>query len=171
VRIHGLILIFVVVLLAAAPASAADRLVERGIVQSLDEAAIVLRALDGSEVTVALRPDTRARLNGVETTLSAIRPGHVAVVVLGDTGEARVVRAFGRVARGVDRGVIVTATRLALVLRPPGGARVAIELTRRTTVRRGALAVARRALRAGQQVEVIRAGDGTARIVTIGSSG
>jgi len=35
-------------LVASAPAGAADRVVERGIVQSIDPSAIVIRALDGT---------------------------------------------------------------------------------------------------------------------------
>lgn len=170
-RRGALILIVLAALIAAAPAAAAERVAERGVVQSLDERSIVLRALDGATVTVALRPDTRARLNGVQTTLSEIRPGHVAVVILDEAGEARAVRAFGRAARRVDRGVILRATRAWLVLRQSDGGRVAIGLTPRTSVRRGAVVVARRALRAGQRVEIVRAADGTARRVSIGSPG
>ena len=90
--------------LGVAPAAtAADRLVERGIVQSADRAGLVLRALDGTEVTVAVAPQTRFRLNGRPASLADIRSGFVAeVVTLVPGGPAAVVRAFGR-ARGQRR--------------------------------------------------------------------
>ncbi len=60
-------------LVAAAPSPAAGRVVERGIVQSVGPATVVLRALDGSEVTVAVGPATRVRLNGRAATLAMVR--------------------------------------------------------------------------------------------------
>ena len=55
-------------LVLAAPARRRRPHVERGIVQSLDPTSVVLRALDGSDVTVALGPATRYRLNGRRVT-------------------------------------------------------------------------------------------------------
>ena len=52
-------------LAVASPALAADRVVDRGIVQSVSPSALVLRGLDGVEVEVPLGPLTRFRLNGL----------------------------------------------------------------------------------------------------------
>ena len=108
-------------LLAAAPAAAADR-VERGIVQSLGPTAIVLRALDGSDVSVGLVPTTRYRLNGRAASPGEILPGFVAEAVRGTTGAAVVVRAFGAAGR-TEAGVLVRRGAGALVLRRASGER------------------------------------------------
>jgi hypothetical protein len=152
-------------LAAVAPATAADRVVERGIVQSIDATAVVLRALDGTETTVALTPETRFRLNGQAATLAGIRPGFVAEAVSGPSGPAIVLRAFGRADRQVERGVIVRAAPGMLVLRRAPGDRIRIRITDRTAVWRGGARVPMRALRPGLRVEVTFAGDGTARVI------
>ena len=76
----------VALLAVGAPAAAADRVVERGIVQSIDPTAVVLRALDGTDIAVRLGPGTRFRLNGVAVTFADIRPGLVAEVVTVGSG-------------------------------------------------------------------------------------
>ena len=58
----------------------------------------MLRALDGTEVTVAVGPATRVRLNGRAATLAMVRRGFVAEAVTAGNGPALVIRAFGRVA-------------------------------------------------------------------------
>ena len=51
-------------LAAASPVAAGNRVVERGIVQSVEPSQVVLRALDGTDATIAVGPATRIRLNG-----------------------------------------------------------------------------------------------------------
>jgi hypothetical protein len=154
-------------LVAAAPARAADRVVERGIVQSVDATSVVLRALDGSDVTVALGPRTRLRLNGRAASLDQIRPGLVAEAVTVGAGPARVLRAFGRVEPGVERGALVRLGARALVLRRVAGDRVRIPLGVRTSVWRGGRRVRLRSLRPGLQLEVALAANGSARVVRV----
>ena len=154
-------------LAVAAPAGAADRVVERGIVQSIDSATLVLRALDGTEVSVTLGPATRYRLNGRDATLDEIRPGFVAEAVTESSPTALVVRAFGRLERPVERGVVVRLAPRALLLRRGPGDTVRLSITDRTVVWRGAARVRLRALRPGMRVEVPLAANGSARVILI----
>src|SRR5262245_17738645 len=157
---------------AAAPAAAAERTVERGIVQSIDASAVVLRALDGSDVRVPLGPSTRLRLNGRATSLDRIRPGFVAeAVTVGSAGPARVLRAFGRVEPVVERGALVRVGAAALVLRRATGDRVRIPLDGRTTVTRAGRQVRLRSLRPGMQLEVVLRPNGAARVVRVLGAG
>jgi hypothetical protein len=116
-RMRLLVLVAIASLAAALPAVAADRALERGIVQSVDPAGVVLRALDGTEITVALVAETRYRLNGRPATIADLRPGFVAEVVMSAPGAAIVVRAFGVVERPVEHGVIARLAARGLVLR------------------------------------------------------
>ena len=63
-RALALLGVVVAALGAASSAAAADRVVDRGIVQSVSPSTLVLRALDGIDVEVRLGPFTRFRLNG-----------------------------------------------------------------------------------------------------------
>ena len=166
-RTRLLLAIVFAALAAAQPAPAADRVVERGIVQSIDSAAVVLRALDGSDVTVALGPATRFRLNGRDATVAEIRPGLVAEAVSGVSGPAIVVRAFGRVGGQVERGVLVRVGTRGLLLRRAPGDTTRIAITARTVVWRGGNRARLRALRPGLRVEVILAANGSARTILI----
>jgi hypothetical protein len=156
-----------VALACAGPATAADRVVERGIVQSVDATAIVLRALDGSEVRVPLGPGTRLRLNGRLTTLDAIRSGFVAEAVTTGSGPAAVIRAFGRVNVASETGRLVSVRPRAIVLRRGTGDAVRIPLTQSTRVWRGAARLRVGALRQGMRVQVVLAANGSARVVLV----
>jgi hypothetical protein len=141
--------------------------VERGIVQVADPSAVVLRALDGTEVTVAVGPATRYRLNGRPAALAEIGSGLVAEAVLHGSGPALVIRAFGRVAGSVETGRLVRVRPRGLVLRhgPRGSVRIA--LNARTTVWRGGGRLAAGALRPGMRVQVVRGPTGAARVVLV----
>ena len=78
---------------AASTATAADRVVDRGIVQTVSSERLVLRALDGVDVEVRLGPLTRFRLNGGAAGVGDLRPGFVAEVVHYGTRPALRVRA------------------------------------------------------------------------------
>ena len=150
-------------LIVAAPVAAADRVVERGIVQSVTTTAVVLRALDGTQVSVALGPSTRYRLNGRLAPASAIRPGFVAEVVL-EGGPAVALRAFG--GGGLIESGVLERTRLGvLVVRRSSGGSVRVALTARTGVWVDGRKATRRELRRGMTVDVVRARDGSARVV------
>ena len=147
-----------------APAHAGDRVVERGIVQSVAPTTVALRALDGTEVSVALGPATRYRLNGRAAPASAIRPGFVAEVVSDGTGPAVVVRAFGGGAL-LQSGVLERKRLGTLVIRRTAGGVARIAVTARTGIWVNGRRAARRALRHGMTVEIVLARDGTARVV------
>ena len=156
------------VLVAAAPAAAAGRVVERGIVQSVDPAAVVLRALDGTEVTIPVGPETRYRLNGRATTLGAIRQGFVAEAVTRTSGgPAVVIRAFGRVTATTETGRLVRLRPRALVVRRDSGGTIRIPITARTTAWRAGGRVRVSALHPGMRVEVVLAANGSARVVLV----
>jgi hypothetical protein len=158
-------------LATASPAVAADRVVERGIVQSVTRTALVVRALDGAELTVPVGPATRVRVNGLPATLAEIRPGFVADTLRYGSRPAVRVRAFGRVRTDVVRGRLLVVRAASLVLRPPGAGRLRVALTEATVVRRHGRRVAARVLRRGMRIEVVRTAEGAAHVVRILRSG
>lgn len=166
-RVRLLVLVALASLAAAAPAVAADRVVERGIVQSVEPGDVVLRALDGTEITVPLATETRYRVNGRPATIADIRPGFVAEVVTSRSGAAIVVRAFGLVERPVERGVIARLAPRGLVLRRGQGDTVRIPINDRTVVWRGGLRVPLRTLRRGMAVDVALTANGAARVILV----
>jgi hypothetical protein len=166
-----LLLVAAVALLAAsAPAAAADRVVERGIVQSIDPTALVLRALDGTDVAVRLGPSTRFRLNGRAATVADIHPGLVAEVVTTGPGPAIVVRAFGGVERAAVRGVVLRIGPRGLLVRRASGRSVRIAISARTTVWHGGRRLGLRVVIPGMRVDVYRAAGGVARVIVIRSA-
>jgi len=154
-------------LVAAAPSPAAGRVVERGIVQSVGPATVVLRALDGSEVTVAVGPATRVRLNGRAATLAMVRRGFVAEAATTANGPAVVIRAFGRAAEEAVVGELVQIRPEVIVVRSGTGERLRIPVTRATRAWRGTATVALRTLRNGMQVQIVRTAKGAARVVLV----
>jgi len=154
-------------LVAAAPSAAAGRVVERGIVQSVGPAEVVLRALDGTAVAVEVGPATRVRLNGRPAPLAAIREGFVAEAVTVGDGPARVVRAFGRADGRVLAGEIVAVRPRALVVLRANGRRVRVPLAARAAVWHGSDRIPLRSLRAGMRIQVVRTAAGPARVVIV----
>ena len=108
-------------LAAASAVAAGNRVVERGIVQLVEPTQVVLRALDGTDVTIAVGPATRIRLNGQPTTLASILRGYVAEAVTAGNGPAIVIRAFGRIEQGVEIGRLVRIRPHTLVVRSDAG--------------------------------------------------
>jgi hypothetical protein len=157
-------------LAAASPALAADRTVDRGIVQSVTPRALVLRGLDGVDIDVPLGPRTRFRLNGLPGTLADVQPGLVAETVRYGARPAVRVRAFGRIATTTERGRLLAVRDGSLVVRASGG-RTRIPLSGRTVVRRHGRLVALGILRVGMRVEVVRATDGSAQVVRVLQAG
>ena len=72
---------------------------DRGRVQSVSAAAVVLRELDGSVVTVTLSSSTRVFVDGSRAGIAAVQPGMRAQTVRVDGGAAKQLRAFSRRAR------------------------------------------------------------------------
>jgi hypothetical protein len=154
-------------LVAAVPSPAAGGVVERGIVQSVAPATVVLRALDGTEVAVAVGPETRVRVNGRAATLAMVRRGFVAEAVTGGSGPALVLRAFGRFAEEAVVGRIVRVRARAIVVRSGTGERLRIPITQATRAWRGTATVALGTLRGGMQVQIVRTPNGAARVVLV----
>ena len=150
---------------AAARASALQT--DRGVVQSVSDTRIELRALDGSVVPLAIGPATRIRLNGAPAALSQIRPGYVAEVVHRGNRPAVVIRAFGKVPVVVDRGTVTALTGTSITVQSDTGALVTIPLDAATRFRRLGQPVGRFAARPGARVAVRYPEGGTARLVTV----
>jgi hypothetical protein len=157
-------------LAVVSPSAAADRVVERGIVQSVGPSAVVLRALDGTEVAVPVDAGTRVRLNGRAATLAVITPGLVAEAVRVGPGTAVAVRAFGPTSGRVETGRILRVRKRALVLRRGPGATVRIPVSARTVVWRGSRTAGVGALRPGVQVTIALSAVGSARVVLVEGS-
>ncbi len=156
---------------AASPAAASDRVVERGIVQSVGPGAVVLRALDGTDVTVPVGSATRIRLNGRAATLAAVTPGLVAEAVRVGSGTAVALRAFGRAAGRVETGELVRVRRRSLVLRRGPGDTVRIGISARTVVWWGSSRAGAGVLRRGMQVTIALSPTGSARVVLVQGRG
>jgi len=154
-------------LVAASPAGAAGRIVERGVVQSVGPTELVLRALDGTDTTVQVGSQTRVRVNGRPAPLSSIREGFVVEAVTSGNGPAQVIRAFGRAAPRALVGDIVAVRPRALVILRPSGRRIRVPLTARATVWQAGERLALHALRTGMRVRVVRTPSGAARIVIV----
>lgn len=157
-----------VALVVAGPAAGAHRIVERGVVQSVTEHQLVLRALDGSVLTVPVDGSTRVRVNGRPGDLDEIEPGFVAAALLSRSStEAAVwVRAVGRSTTRVERGRLVAVGRAAVVLKRRGRT-LRIPLDDATVVRRHGLAASRHELRRGMRVTVRLSVDGSAARIVI----
>jgi hypothetical protein len=140
---------------------------DRGVVQSISDTQIEIRALDGVVLSLAIGPSTRLRLNGAPASLTQIRPGFVAEVLHRGARPAVVVRAFGTVPIVVDRGVVTSLSRTAITLRTDAGAAVTIALDASTRFRRLGRTVARAGARAGARVAVRHPDGGPARLVTV----
>ena len=154
-------------LAGAAPARAADRVVERGIVQAIDRETVVLLAFDVTQVSVPLGAEARFRVNVRDAALGEIRIGFVAEAVLDSAGNTVVLRAFGTPVRRVVRGVLVRLRLAAVVLRRPSGRTARVPLTAATTVWRNAGRIRLRALRPGMLLEIERGADGTAATIVV----
>ena len=155
------------VLAGTANAGLRDLTIDRGIVQSVSPAQIVLRELDGSSVTLAVGSATRVLLNGSPAQLTDIRPGFVAAVAHNGPRPARVIRAFGRVAANVDRGVIASVSGREFVLRRGDGSMLTLRVTPSTRVRLNGFPATPAAIRPGRLARVTYTPDGKAKLVQL----
>ena len=142
--------------LAAGTAGAATRelTVDRGIVQLVSPTRIVLRELDGNTVAIAVSTETTVLVNGLPATVLDIQPGFVAAVTHRGFNPALLIRAFGRIQPVIDRGVVLSASPRALVIRTLDGASLAFGVTPRTRIRWHGLPATMAAVRPGRVVEV-----------------
>jgi hypothetical protein len=106
----------------AATARSVSLVLDRGIVQSVSAGQLVLRALDGSTITITVGTHTKVYLNDAPAPLSAIQPGYVVGALHDGSRPAVYVRAVGRVAVAVvDKGIILSVSSTSLVLRTAAG--------------------------------------------------
>jgi hypothetical protein len=155
----------VLVVPGLAAARAAAPTIDRGVVQSVSATEIVLRALDGSLVQLAVGPLTTVRLNGAPSHLAALRPGFVAEVTHRGDRPAGLVRAFGRV-KVEARGVVTVLSVTTIEVRTAAGT-VTIPLTSTTRFRRHGLPVKRAAAGPGALVTVVHDEGGPARVIRV----
>jgi hypothetical protein len=141
--------------------------IDRGVVQSVSSSRIVLRELDGSTVAISVGARTLVLLNGLPTTLSEIQPGFVAGVAHNGSNPARVIRAFGRIQPIVDRGVVLSASLRAVVIRTPGGESLTLRVTARTRIRRQGLPATMAAVRLGSTVAIAHTKAGEALRIAV----
>ncbi len=155
-------------LACAGPAVATmqDPTIDKGIVQSVSSSSIVLRGLDGSELTLALGPLTVVRLNGVGASVGDLRPGFVATVTHNGDRPARIVRAFGTL-KVVEQGTVESISRQAIVVRRADGTLVTIAVGSETKVRKFGRPAPRSAVKAGRLVRVTFAPGSPAKLVAV----
>jgi hypothetical protein len=111
--------------------------IDRGIVQSVSGDALVLKALDGTTVTIAVDSSTRVLVNGQPATLADVRPGAVAAATHPGRGPARVIRVFDSSQQAVpvvDRGVVRAVSASLILLRRADGTTLAIAVGPSTRV-------------------------------------
>jgi hypothetical protein len=154
-------------LVGTAGAGVHELQIDRGIVQSVSGTQIVLRELDGSSVSLTVNATTRVLLNGSPAQLTDIEPGFVAAVAHNGPRPARFVRAFGRVAANVDRGVIESASAGQFALRRPDGSLLVLRITPFTRVRLNGLPATAAAIRPGQRARVTYTTSGRAKLVQL----
>lgn len=152
---------------ATGGAASTDVTTDRGIVQSVSTSEITLRGLDGSVIALAVGRATRVRVNGRPALLADVRPGFVAAVVHNGSAPARAVRAFGRITRVTERGIVTALSPRAITLRTRDGSMLTVALDASTRFRRFGVPVKRAAARPGALVAVIHQAGGTARQVTV----
>jgi hypothetical protein len=139
--------------------------VNRGVVQSVDAAHIVVKALDGTTGTFDLTAKTRVRLNGGSASLSDIGLGFVADVVVNGKGRVVLIRAFGT-ATQTDKGVVTTVTRASITI-TTGSATRTFALDGATLFNVRGHPGKRSAIRPGVFVEVRHTPDGPAQLVNV----
>ena len=163
------LLVCLLALVAAAPASAAQRglITDRGIVQSISPLQLVLRSLDGSTLVFQIRPKTVILVNGQPATVFAIQVGFAASVAHDADGRAHVIRAVGqkRAERQIDKGVVVSVSPTVIVLREANGGIVSILVGPKTVVTLGGLPARITDLRPGDLAAVLHYGTAPAREV------
>jgi hypothetical protein len=152
---------------AAGIAGRASLTTDSGVVQVVGSGQIVLRALDGSVSSFAVAQTTRVKLNGARVSLADIKPGYVATVAHNGSAPAVLVRAFGKPARLIDRGVVTALSESEITLRTVGGGTITVSLDRSTRFRFVGLPGKRFRARPGAVVAVTHAADAPATVVNV----
>jgi transposase InsO family protein len=161
-RACGLVIASALALAGTAAGGTRALQIDRGVVQTMSPARLVLRELDGSVVTIAIGPRTRVRVNGLASAVAVIRPGFVATALHDGDTPAVAIRAIGRVVSRVDRGVVVSLVARRLTIRTAPGASLVFRVTPRTRIRLRGLPATVAALRPGRVVDVTHDAAGNA---------
>ena len=143
---------------------------DRGIVQSAAADALVLRALDGSSLTVALDANTRVSVGDRGAGISDIQPGSVATVRHVSGGPALDVRVAlpPKPKLRTDRGVTGSVTNGGIVLRLGNGSTRTIALASSTRVQGpNGREISLSDLRAGLLIDVLYDPSGTVPAQTV----
>jgi hypothetical protein len=168
-RAHRILAVAAVAVALALPATALAATsagINRGVVQSVDAAHIVVRALDGSTVTFDLAPRLVVRLNGGPGSLDDITPGVVADVAVDGRGRAALIKVFGAQTSLTERGVVTALSKTSLTFSTAAGPRtVALDKNTHFKVQGGP--GKRLAIRVGVPVAVTHAPDGPAQVVNV----
>ena len=159
--------ILALVLPAAANAGSSAKFVDEGVVQSVGQGQLVLKALDGSVLTFTVTAGTKVRLNGTPAAVTAIAPGFVATVVHDKRAVASQIRAFGTLTPVTARGVVAAVTPRAITVRVAGGATLTLKVDRTTRFRFKGQPVGRGLARPGATVAITHAADQTALVVNV----
>lgn len=119
-----------------APQPRGPVLTDRGIIQATGTDSLVLRALDGSSLTIPLDPRTRIYLGGQSAGFSALTPGAVAEVRHQSIGPAIDVKVQvpPKPKLRTDRAVTLSASPTQLVLRLLNGAQITVAMDGNTRV-------------------------------------
>ena len=129
---------------------------EQGIVQSVSMKAVVLKALDGSVVTVFVVPSTRVFVDGVLASLHDVKPGFVAVVSWKAGKPARELQIFDLSGQN-DAGVatVESVSTGAVVVREASGSTVTIRVNAKTRVLVDGKRATLQAVKSGDTVVII----------------
>jgi hypothetical protein len=147
-----------------ASARSVNLVIDRGIVQSVSATQIVLRALDGSTITITIGPRTHVLLNSDSAPLTAIQPGYVATALHDGNRPAVYVRAVGRAPLVVDKGVITAVSSTSITLRTGPGL-VMITIGPTTSIQLNGRSASLGDLRPGYSAEVAHRGSEPAQTI------
>lgn len=155
---------------APSPAVRGRVVTDRGIVQAAAADTLVLRALDGSSLTVALDARTRIYVDNRGAEISDLQPGSVATVRHVDGGPALDVRIAlpPKPKLRTDRGVTDSVTSGGIVIRLGNGTTKSIAVASSTRVQApNGRAVSLTALAGGLLVDVLYDPSGTVPAQTV----
>jgi hypothetical protein len=120
---------------AKPPQSHGPQQTDQGVVQSVSATEVVLKALDGSSVTVPVDGSTRVLVDGKVGTLQAVKPGFVAVATWKPGKAAQALQAFDLSPKSGERlATVKSVSSTRVVVNGANGGTVTIHANVRTHV-------------------------------------
>jgi hypothetical protein len=108
---------------------------DQGVVQSVSATEVVLKALDGSSVTVPVDGSTRVLVDGKVGTLQAVKPGFVAVATWKPGKAAQALQAFDLSPKSGERlATVKSVSSTRVVVTGANGGTITIHANVRTHV-------------------------------------